>query len=388
MMSIMARRLLALTFALVFLAVGFTGCGKEDTSGKLVIGGTGPLTGEASTYGTSVKRGAQIAIDEINDAGGINGIKLEFIFEDDEADGTKAKTAFEKLMDNGMQIFMGTVTSGAGVALNEAIKNEGLLQVAPSASQIEAIENPNSFRICFNDVDQGKAMAEFIYQKLGYTKAAILYNQDDSYSSGLYDAFKKRWTELGGSISADTSFAKAATDFNAQLTKIAGSDAEFLFLPIYAEKAAQIIIAANEKNIKLPLLGCDGLDGILNYLTGNNVKLVEGLIYYTPFLASDPSEKVQSFVAKYKEKYNLEPDQFAADAYDAVYVIKAAIEKAGLTVEDTGLTAKELGNKLVPVMTQIEVDGLTGKMTFSASGEPTKSAKVAQIKDGKYVAKD
>ena len=300
MMSIMARRLLALTFALVFLAVGFTGCGKEDTSGKLVIGGTGPLTGEASTYGTSV-RGAQIAIDEINDAGGINGIKLEFIFEDDEADGTKAKTAFEKLMDNGMQIFMGTVTSGAGVALNEAIKNEGLLQVAPSASQIEAIENPNSFRICFNDVDQGKAMAEFIYQKLGYTKAAILYNQDDSYSSGLYDAFKKRWTELGGSISADTSFAKAATDFNAQLTKIAGSDAEFLFLPIYAEKAAQIIIAANEKNIKLPLLGCDGLDGILNYLTGNNVKLVEGLIYYTPFLASDPSEKVQSFVAKYKK---------------------------------------------------------------------------------------
>jgi branched-chain amino acid transport system substrate-binding protein len=169
---------------------------------------------------------------------------------------------------------------------------------------------------------------------------------------------------------------------------VAGSDAEFLFLPIYAEKAAQIIIAANEKNIKLPLLGCDGLDGILNYLTGNNVKLVEGLIYYTPFLASDPSEKVQSFVAKYKEKYNLEPDQFAADAYDAVYVIKAAIEKAGLTVEDTGLTAKELGNKLVPVMTQIEVDGLTGKMTFSASGEPTKSAKVAQIKDGKYVAKD
>ena len=142
MMSIMARRLLALTFALVFLAVGFTGCGKEDTSGKLVIGGTGPLTGEASTYGTSVKRGAQIAIDEINDAGGINGIKLEFIFEDDEADGTKAKTAFEKLMDNGMQIFMGTVTSGAGVALNEAIKMKGSCRLLPALLKSKQLKIP------------------------------------------------------------------------------------------------------------------------------------------------------------------------------------------------------------------------------------------------------
>ncbi len=384
----MAKRLLALTFALLFLAVGFAGCKKNDTADQLVIGGTGPLTGEASTYGTSVKRGAQIAIDEINEAGGINGIKLKFIFEDDEADGTKAKAAFEKLMDNGMQIFMGTVTSGAGVALNDAIKNEGLLHVTPSASQIEAIISPNSFRICFNDVDQGKAMAEYIYEKLGFTKAAILYNQDDSYSSGLYEAFKARWNELGGTISADTSFPKSATDFNAQLTKIAGSDAEFLFMPIYAEKAAQIVIAANSKNINLPVIGCDGLDGILNYLQGDNAKLVEGLIYYTPFIASDPSENVKTFVAKYKDKYNIEPDQFAADAYDAIYVIKAAIEKAGLTVEDTKLTAKALGEKLVPVMTQIEVDGLTGKMTFSESGEPTKSAKVAEIKDGKYVAKE
>ncbi|MGI6279532.1 MAG: ABC transporter substrate-binding protein [Acutalibacteraceae bacterium] len=387
-MKKMAKYLLAVALILVMTTVAFAGCGEKDSSGKLVIGGTGPLTGEASTYGISVQRGAQIAIDEINKAGGINGIKLEFLFEDDEADGTKAKAAFEKLMDNGMQIFMGTVTSGAGVALNDTIKKEGLLQVTPSASQIEAIENPNSFRICFNDVDQGKAMAEYIYQKLGYKKAAILYNQDDSYSSGLYDAFKKRWSELGGTVSADTSFAKAATDFNAQLTKIIGSDAQFLFMPIYAEKASQIVIAANNKNMKLPIIGCDGLDGILNYLEGDNAKLVEGLIYYTPFIASDASEKVQSFVTKFKEKYNLEPDQFAADAYDAVYVIKAAIEKAGLTVDDTKLSAKELGDKLVPVMTQIEVDGLTGKMTFSASGEPTKSAKVAIIKDGKYAAKD
>ena len=383
-----SKRLLAVALTLALTILSLAGCGKQDNSDKLVIGGTGPLTGEASTYGISVKRGAQIAIDEINKDSGINGIKLDFIFEDDEADGTKVKSAFEKLMDNGMQIFMGTVTSGAGVALNNTVKTEGILQVTPSASQLEAIANENSFRICFNDSDQGKAMAEYIYQNLGYTKAAILYNQDDSYSTGLYNAFKERWTELGGTVSADTSFAKAATDFNAQLTKIVGSDAQFLFMPIYAEKAAQIAIAANNKSMKLPIIGCDGLDGILNYLEGDNAKLVEGLIYYTPFIASDTSDAVQSFVAKYKEKYNIEPDQFAADAYDAIYVIKATIEKAGLKVEDANLSAKELGKKLVPAMTKIEVDGLTGKMTFSASGEPTKSAKVAIIKDGKYAAKD
>lgn len=377
--------LLAMTVAII--VSGFAACGDNSNSGsgEIIIGGTGPLTGEAATYGKSVKQGAQIAVDEINKAGGVNGITLKWMFEDDVADGAKAKTAYETLMDNGMQIFVGAVTSGASVALNDLVKADGILQITPSSSQIEAAsENSNAFRICFTDPLQGKAMAEYAFNTLGYKKAGIIYNQDDSYSTGMYNAFKERFADLGGKVVADTSFGKDTKDFNAQVTKIKSSDADFLFLPIYAEKAAQIAIAANSKSLGLPLLGGDGLDGILNYMKGDNAKLVEGLTYLTPFVATDTAENVSKFVASYKEAYGAEPDQFAADAYDAIYVVKAALEKANIT--DSSLSAGDLGGKLVPVMTQIEVNGLTGNMKFTAEGEPDKVAKVAKIVNGEYVA--
>ena len=189
---------------------------------------------------------------------------------------------------------------------------------------------------------------------------------------------------MGGTVSADTSFGKDTSDFSAQVTKIADSDAEFIFMPIYAEKASQIAVTANSKNVKLPMVGCDGIDGILSYLEGDSAKMVEGMVYLTPFIASDPDEKIQKFVKDYKAKYKMDPDQFAADAYDAIYVIKAALEKAD--IKDASLDAKALGEKLVPVMTQISVDGLTGKMSFTAEGEPNKDAKVAKIVNGAYVA--
>ena len=376
------KKVISVLLVATLLALLLSGCSGGDNQfvkGTIKIGGCGPLTGEASTYGTSVKQGALLAIDEINAAGGVNGVKLSMRFEDDEAIGDKAKSAYETLMDKGMQIFMGAVTSAASVAVNDLVKKDGILQVTPSASQIEAAENPNSFRICYIDPVQGETMAQYAFDTLKYSKAAIIYNQDDSYSKGIYTAFKEKWAALGGTVSADTSFGKDATDYSAQLTKILNSDAEFLFMPIYAEKASAIVIEASQKGLKLPMLGCDGLDGILNYLKGDNVKLVEGMIYLTPFVASDTSEKTQKFVKDYKAKYGEEPDQFAADAYDAIYVIKAALEKAGVN-------STEIDNaKLVAAMTQITVDGLTGSMTFDEAGEPHKSIKLAKIVDGKYM---
>ncbi len=366
----------------VMSLAGCTGSGSSDSAKKLVIGGTGPITGEAASYGISVKQGAELAVKEI---GKINGMEIEFLFEDDVADPAKVMTAYETLMDKDMKVFMGAVTSGASVALNESIAKDGIFQITPSASQIEAASvNSNAFRICFTDPLQGKAMAEYIYQTVGLKKAGIIYNQDDSYSTGMYNAFKARFTELGGTVVADTSFSKDAKDFNAQVTTVKSSDAEFLYLPIYAEKAAQIILAASGKELALPVFGGDGLDGILNYLSGDNAKLAEGLIYLTPFVATDKSENVSKFVEAYKKAYNAVPDQFAADAYDAIYVIKAAIEKAGVT--DASISVKELGEKMTAAMTQIEVEGLTGKMTFTAEGEPNKAAKVAKIVNGEYVA--
>lgn len=359
-----------------------TTSGSGNSGGTYKIGGIGPTTGTAATYGTSVRQGAELAIKEINAAGGVNGKNLELLFEDDQADGAKAKSAYEKLMDNGMQILLGAVTSGASVSLNDLVAQDGILQVTPSATQIEAVSvNDNAFRICFTDPMQGQEMAKYAFNTLGYRRAAIIYNQDDSYSTGIYEAFKETWTGLGGTISADTSFAKDDTDFSAQMTTVKSSDAEFLFLPIYAEKAAQIAIAASNKDVTIPMLGSDGMDGILSYLEGDNAKLVEGLIYLTPFVATDTNEKVQKFVQDYKAAYGgATPDQFAANAYDAVYVIKAALEIGN---KDGG----ELDNDaLVAAMMQVEVDGITGHMTFQENGESNKGIKLAKIVDGQYVA--
>lgn len=371
-------RFLAAALVVMMLAMTLAGCGS--TSNEIVIGVTGPLTGGASTYGQSVVNAAQLAVDEINEAGGVNGVKLKLISEDDEADGAKAKSAYETLMDNGMQILVGAVTSGSSIAINDLVAKDGILQITPSASALDANKNPNTFRVCFTDPLQGKAMAEYA-RELGYEKAAVIHNHDDDYSTGMYQAFVERFKELGGTISEDVSFARDASDFSAQVTKIGASDADFLFLPIYAEKAAQIVITMNTKNIDMPLLGGDGLDGILKYLTGDNAKLVEGLTFLTPFVSTDSAENVQSFTTKYKAKYGQDPDQFAADGYDAVYLAKLALEKAGVTSADGIDNAK-----LVEAMHSVQYDGLTGSMTFDADGEPQKGAKVAKIVDGQYVA--
>lgn len=380
------KKIVTLALAALMMLSAFVACSDGSSNGSsgdtIKIGGIGPLSGEAETYGKSVKNGAELAVKEINEAGGVNGVKLELMFQDDEADGAKAKSAYEKLMDDGMQILMGAVTSGASVALNDLVKQDGILQVSPSGSQKEvASENDNAFRICFTDPLQGTKMADYVKTELKYTKAAIIYNQDDSYSTGIYEAFKAEWEKNGGTVSADTSFSKDAKDFSAQMTKIKSSDAEFLFMPIYAEKAAQIALAADEKGVDIPMVGCDGLDGILSYLKGDQAKYVEGLIYLTPFVASDKNEHIQKFVAAYNKDYGTDPDQFAADAYDAVYVIKEALTKADVK------SAKDLDNAaLVKAMTEIEVDGLTGNMTFDKNGDPNKDAKVAKIVDGQYVA--
>ena len=354
-------------------------CGGSDDT--IVIGGIGPLTGGAASYGTSVKNGMQIAIDEINAAGGVNGIKLELAFMDDEAEGAKAKTAFENLMDKGMDVLVGCVTSDASVAINDLVLEEGILQITPSASQKEAAQNPNSFRLCFTDPLQGTTMAEYAYTTLGYRKAAIVYNQDDSYSTGILEVFRSKFTELGGTIVVEAPFSNNTEDFSAHVTKVQDAGADCLILPFYNDMAAKFLTAAYAKSLSLPMIGSDGMDGILNYLKGEDAKMAEGLIYLTPFIASDPDEKIQKFVSTYKEKYGAEPDQFAADGYDCVFVVAAALEQAGVN------SPADLNNEeLIAAMKQITVNGLTGSVSFDENGEPMKGAKFAKVENGAYVA--
>lgn len=344
-----------------------------------LIGGIGPLTGGAASYGISVKQAAEIAINEINAAGGVTvgdkTYQFELAFEDDEASEEKSPQAYNTLMDQGINVLMGTVTSGACLAITDLTYEDGILQITPSGSAQDCTKNPNAFRICFTDPLQGETMADYAINKLGYSKIAIIYNNADEYSTGIKDAFEAKVAELGGTIVASESFVTDDVDFNTQLTSIKGTDAEVIFVPAYYNDATYITKQAKELGMTLPFLGSDGWDGVLGTVT--DASTIEGAVFLSPFFAADTAENVVSFVKAYEAAYGATPDQFAADAYDAIYVIKAAMEKAG-SIENADLIA---------AMTQIEIDGLTGdNMSFTADGEPNKGAKFIKIVNGEYTA--
>jgi branched-chain amino acid transport system substrate-binding protein len=371
------KKMIGLGLTLSLVAASFVGCGSKD-SGAFLIGGIGPLTGEAASYGTSVKQGAEIALAEINEAGGVEvdgkKIKLELNFMDDEATPENAVTAFNALMDKGMDALMGTVTSGAGLGIIELTKEEGILMLTPSGSAAGLTKYDNAFRLCFTDPLQGVTMANFA-KDAGYTKIAIIYNNADEYSTGMMDAFVAQVEANGGTIVASESFVSKDVDFNTQLTAIKATDAEVIFVPAYYNDAAYITTQAKQLGISLPFLGGDGWDGVIAQSVDPTA--LEGAVFLTPFLATDTNPKVQSFVQKYEDAYKVTPDQFAADGYDSIYVIAAALEKAGTTESAD----------LISAMTQIKVDGLTGSMTFTPEGEPNKAANFVEIKGGQYSAR-
>lgn len=342
------------------------------------IGGIGPLTGEAASYGISVKNGAEIAIKEINDAGGVTvGDKkyiLEMNFADDQASQDIAVSAFNTVMDWGAQAILGSVTSGSHLAIKKATFEAGILQITPSGSALGCTEYENAFRLCFTDPLQGITLAN-LAKDLGYEKIAIIYNNSDEYSTGVMTAFTEQVAANGGTVVATEAFSKGAIDFNTQLTKIKSTDAEVIFVPAYYNDAAYIVQQASDLGIDLPFLGSDGWDGVIAQV--KDPAVLEGAIFLSPFFANDEAPTTKKFVETYQTLYKAVPDQFAADGYDTVYVIKAALEKAG-SVESKDLIA---------AMTEITVDGLTGSVSFTADGEPNKGAKYIEIKDGNYTAR-
>lgn len=349
----------------------------------LVIGGTGPLTGDYATYGTSVRNGATLAAEEINEAGGVNGILFDVKMEDDQADPEKAINGYSILVDEGMQVSLGAVTSGACLSLIEEAQVDGMLVITPSASQKECVQYDNCFRVCFTDPMQGVYAADFISDNAIATKVAIIYDKSNDYSVGIHDNFVNRAGEVGIDVVTDQAFTSQSNiDFSVQLQAVKDSGAELVFLPIYAQEAAYILTQAKSAGIEATFFGCDGLDGILTKIGEGNTDACEGVMLLTPFAADAQDEKTVNFTTKYKEQFGETPDQFAADAYDAVYAIKAAMEQAGIT----DLDDPDLNEKLISAMTEITVEGVTGTMTWDAEGEPSKSATAVVIKDGAYVA--
>ncbi|HHW46817.1 MAG TPA: ABC transporter substrate-binding protein [Clostridiales bacterium] len=377
----MFKRFLATVLLLAMVVAVMASCKNESTAkNEFLIGGIGPLTGSAATYGTSVKNAAQLAIDEINENGGVNGMLLKLNFQDDANNPEKAVNAYNTLMDAGMKVLLGTVTSQPCIAVVEESHKDGILQITPSGSAVDCIKYDNAFRICFNDPDQGTASATYIAENLDVKKIGVIYDKSNVYSTGIFEKFKAAAKEKGLEIVSEQAFTdQSNTDFSVQLQNIRESGAELIFIPVYYQEAAYILTQANQAGMSIPFFGCDGLDGIIPQL-GDNAQIAEGVMLLTPFAADAQDEKTQKFVKAYKEKYGSIPDQFAADAYDGIYTIAEAIKKAGVTSPDD----PDLNQKLIDAMTKIEVKGLTGTMTWDASGEPKKEPKAVKIVNGAY----
>lgn len=361
------------------------GASSEASSDKVFkIGGIGPVTGAAAVYGLAVKNGAQIAVDEINADGGINGYQIEFNFQDDEHDAEKSVNAYNTLKDWGVQVLMGTVTSAPCVAVADKTNADNMFQITPSGSSVECAQNPNVFRVCFSDPDQGAASATYIAENKLAEKISVIYDSSDVYSSGIYEKFAAEAANQGLEIvDAEAFTADSNKDFSTQFQKAKDAGADLVFLPIYYTEASLILKQADTMGYAPKFFGCDGMDGILQ-VENFDTKLAEGLMLLTPFAADAQDELTQKFVTSYKENYGETPIQFAADAYDAIYAIKAAMEEADITPETS---VSDTCDKMKEAMLKIKVNGLTGEdMTWTEDGEPHKAPKAVKVVDGAYQA--
>ena len=365
----------------VLMVLAMTACGGEtpptpsqDETETIRIGGIGPLSGGYANYGFSVKNGAQLAVDEINAAGGINGKQVELSFQDSQADPESAVNAYGKLMDWGMQVSLGGVLSGETASIVAAAREDNIMLITPSGSADKCIDgNSRAFRVCFYDSFQGAAAAQYIKNNNMVDTVGILYQSDIDYSVGLYNAFVEECGKSGITIAETQTFTDATkTDFSTQINALVNSGVKLVFIPFYAEEASTFLTQARGKFADdVYFFGADGLDGILGKVE-QDPTIANNVLMLTPFAADDPAENVQAFVKAYQAAYNATPDQFAADAYDAVYVIKAAVEKAGTTD----------GDAMAAAMTSLEVTGVTGTMTWNADGNTNKNASAILYYDG------
>ena len=398
MKKIIAILLVLVMTCAVLAACGETenGGGNTDNAGKtFVIGGIGPLTGGAATYGNAAKNGAEIAVEEINAKG---DIQFKLYYEDDEHDPEKSINAYNSLKDKGLQILLGTVTTSPCVEVSAQANVDRIFELTPSASSTDVLggfedENgnitiarkDNVFQMCFTDPNQGIASAKYIKENNIGTKVAIIYKNDDAYSTGIYQKFISEAAKVGLEVVSITTFTTdTATDFSVQLGDAKNNEADLLFLPIYYEPASLILAQANSMNYKPVVFGVDGMDGILT-MQNFDVSLAEGVFLLTPFSADAEDDLTKNFVATYKDKFGEIPNQFAADGYDTVYAVYNAIKKGGLTPD---MTNAELCDKLISIFTSSDFsfDGLTGDgVTWTATGEVSKAPKAVVIQDGVYV---
>lgn len=385
----------ALAMAGVMCLGLLAGCGSKpaanpgnNDSGVVTIkvGGIGPLTGSAATYGLATQHGAQIAVDEINALN--SGIKIEYDFQDDAAVAEAAVSAYNNLKDWGVDVIYGCTTTGSCVAVSSETYADRYFELTPSASSPDVTAGKdNVFQMCFTDPNQGVTAANYVKEQGLATKVAVLYNNGDPYSAGIAQGFIAQAKELGMNVVAEQTFpADTNTDFNVQLTACKDAGAELVFMPIYYTPASLVLAQADQMGYDPIFFGGDGIDGILT-IDGFDTALAEGLLLLTPFDATAKDQRTADFVSKYESAYGETPNQFAADGYDCIYAIYGAC----LKVEGIGeMDHTALCEALIKVFTSADfsVDGLTGLgMTWAANGEVSKDPMVVEVQSGAYVKK-
>ena len=377
----MKKTFVAMLLAVVMALTMVGGALAEETA-TIKVGLIGPMTGDAASYGVSVAQGAELAVGEVNALG---GVQLELNVQDDEHDPEMSVNAYNTLWDWGAQMIIGTVTTSPCIAVAAEAYNDRMFMLTPSASSTDVIaDKDNVYQICFTDPAQGSASAQYIAEHGLATKVAVIYNNADAYSTGIYQTFEAEAAELGLEVVSVATFTNETTDFSVQLTQAREAGAELVFLPIYYTPASMILQQAANMEFKPIFFGVDGMDGILN-IEGFDTSLAEGVMLLTPFSADATDELTVNFVTNYEAAYGATPDQFAADAYDAVYTIYAAINAAGITADTP---TEECCDLLIEAMQGLEIEGVTGTMTWDATGAVTKTPTAVRIENGVYVGFD
>lgn len=386
-MKKMKLSVLMLAFVMLFTACGNNNAANENEnveSDEIIIGALGPLTGNVAIYGIAATNGTKIAIDEINEAGGILGKQVKLVLEDSKGDAQEAMNVYNKLVEDGAVAIIGDITSGPTLAIADLANRDNMLLITPTGTQLDITEGrPSVFRVAFTDPFQGRVLAQYAKDTLGASTVGILANTSNDYSQGVKEAFIAEAENLGLEIVANESYGAADKDFRVQLTTIASQNPDVLLIPDYYETIALIAPQAREVGIESQFIGPDGWDGITAQLTtglsdegltAEALQSVEGAIFTNHYSLDDPNENIQNFIAKYNELHGENPASFSALGYDAAYMVKQAIEEAGSTDSDA----------IIDAMKNINYEGLTGSIKFDENNNPVKAISMIEVNEGEY----
>lgn len=373
------KKMKVLVSMVLVVALALSMVSAAVAEGAVKIGFIGPLTGAAAVYGISARQGGEIAVEEINALG---GLQIEFNAQDDEHDAEKSVNAYNALMDWGVQLINGCVTTTPCVAVAAEAYSDRVFMLTPSASSTAVVEGKdNVYQVCFTDPAQGTASAQYIAEHKLATKVAVIYNNADAYSTGIYQKFMEEAANQSLEVVSETTFTDDTTDFSVQVSAAKDAGAELVFLPIYYTPASMILRQAQSMEYAPVFFGVDGMDGILT-MEGFDPALAEGVMLLTPFSADATDEKTVSFVTKYQERYGETPTQFAADSYDVVYAMYQAMEAAGMTADNT---TEEICEAMIATFPTMTFEGITGTMQWAADGTVSKTPKAVKIVNGVYV---